>query len=203
MTIASGLRPRRQRVPTALADGGTGARTREEAVVALEVPALDADNVFTGTNSFTGTSGVFTSRVWTDVDLTFLTTDVFNFQDGGGTNYVEFLGAANSIAFPNASGTLALLSDITAGGGNGVVATVDFGSAFTPFASVVVTGETWVAAGSKIAVTPKAGTGTEVEVALMAFSCVVSDLVAGVGFTLNVFTPIEAKGTYNFSCVGV
>ena len=55
MTIASGMRPRRLRVPTALQDGGTGARTAQEAVAALGVPSLDGDNTFTGTrNAFNG-----------------------------------------------------------------------------------------------------------------------------------------------------
>lgn len=105
MTISSGMRSIHRRKATAIEDGGTGATTAPEALAALGAPTLDGDNVFTGENTF-GT--VWASRVGTDGDLTFLTTDVFNFEDGGGTNYVEFLGAGRSIAFPDADGTLAL-----------------------------------------------------------------------------------------------
>lgn len=201
MTIASGMRPRRLRVPTALADGGTGARTAQEAVAALGVPSLDADNTFTRYNTFdrVDAESLNVGVLQANTSATFpIATININSND------LTFPSAFATYSFPAASGTIALLSDITAGsGGNGVVATVDFGSSFTSYATVTVVGQTWVAAGSKITVTPKADTGTEVEVALMAFSCVVSDLVAGVGFTLNVFTDVEAKGTYTFSCVGV
>ena len=37
----------------------------------------------------------------------------------------------------------------------------------------------------------------------MSFQTVVSDFVNGVGFPLSVYTPVEAKGTYTFTCVGV
>lgn len=90
-----------------------------------------------------------------------------------------------------------------AGSANAVEVVVDFGSSFTHFAETVVTGETWVTVNSKIAVTPIAATGATVETALLSFHPVVHTLVAGTGFTLSVYTPIEAKGTYSFSCVGV
>jgi hypothetical protein len=60
-----------------------------------------------------------------------------------------------------------------------------------------------VAAGSEIVATVLAAAGTVEECALMQFSAVVNTLVAGTGFTLSVYTPTEAKGTYTFSCVGV
>lgn len=94
------------------------------------------------------------------------------------------------------------LSLVNVGGGNSVLATVDFGASFTHYASASVAA-TWVTAGSEIVVTPLAASGQEVETALLSFNPVVSDLTAGVGFTLHVYTPIEAKGTYSFSCVGV
>lgn len=93
-------------------------------------------------------------------------------------------------------------SGSTSSGGNSVLATVDFGASFTHYTSVSVAA-TWVAADSEIVVTPLAVAGQEIEYTLMSFSPVVSDLSAGVGFTLHVYTPIEAKGTYQFSCVGV
>lgn len=84
-----------------------------------------------------------------------------------------------------------------------VAVTVDFGSAFTHFAQTAVTGQAWVASGTSILTTPLAASGQVEETALMSFQPVVSDLVVGDGFTLSVYTPIEAKGTYTFTCVGV
>ena len=67
MTIHSGMRPIRRRVPASIEDGGTGARTAAEAVEALGVPSLDGDNTFTGTNSF---ARVWSDTIGTDGDLT-------------------------------------------------------------------------------------------------------------------------------------
>jgi hypothetical protein len=89
------------------------------------------------------------------------------------------------------------------GSGNAVSVTVDFGSSFTHFAQTVVTGQAWVTGTSKIVTTVTAAAGAVEEAALMQFSPTVSDLVVGVGFTLSVYTPVEAKGTYSFACVGV
>lgn len=91
----------------------------------------------------------------------------------------------------------------TGGGGNGVDVTVDFGSSFTHYAETVVTGETWVTSTSKIVATPKASDGSGIEAAILSFQPCVGNLVNGDGFTLRVYTPVEAKGTYTFTCVGV
>lgn len=118
MTIASGMRPRRLRVPTALQDGGTGARTAQEAVAALGVPSLDGDNTFTGTNTFDGRLLVETVQAISD--LTLLTTDVVTLTGGTGSAALDLTGlsATRTITFPDASGTLALTSDITGGSGS-------------------------------------------------------------------------------------
>ena len=84
-----------------------------------------------------------------------------------------------------------------------VAVTVDFGASFTHFAQTVVTGQAWVASGSYIVAMPQAAAGQVEETALMSFQPVISDLSVGNGFTLSVYTPIEAKGTYTFNCVGV
>ena len=95
------------------------------------------------------------------------------------------------------------VSTATTGSANSVVVNVDFGSSFNHWAQTVVTGETWIVAKSRITVTPL-GTvaGDEVEIPLLSFQPVISDIVVGDGFTLSVYTPVEAKGTYSFSCVG-
>ncbi len=94
-------------------------------------------------------------------------------------------------------------SSASSSGANSVTVTVDFGASFTHFADVVVTGQSWVTGTSEIVVTPIASSGNEMEVAVLSFQPVVSQLVAGTGFTLSVYTPVEAKGTYDFLCVGV
>lgn len=86
----------------------------------------------------------------------------------------------------------------------GTDVTVDFGSSFTDRASTVVTGQTWVRTGQSIVATPKASSAADLEELLvLGFQAVISDIVNGTGFTLSVRTPVEAKGTYTFSCIGV
>lgn len=108
MTFASGMRVRRSRIPTALEDGGTGSRTREEAVAALGVPSLTGANVFTGTiNQFS--SNILASSVsagalqaTTSVDFSQIATINVNSND------LTFPAAFATYDFPAASGTLAL-----------------------------------------------------------------------------------------------
>jgi len=108
---------------------------------------------------------------------------------GGGTS--NFLRADGAWAAP------------ASGSGNSVTAVLDFGASFTHIGEVVVTGQSWVTANSEIVVTPITSGTDQIEIALLSFQPVVHSLVAGVGFTLTVYSPIEAKGTYSFSCVGV
>lgn len=84
----------------------------------------------------------------------------------------------------------------------GVVVEVDFGSSFTDYVAVNVSGQTWVDSSTAITVTPYADSEESIEVLMMNFRCVVGDRVAGDGFTLHVFAPNEARGVYYFSCVG-
>ena len=94
MTIASGMRPRRLRLPTALADGGTGARTAVESRAALGVPGLDTDNTFTGITVFTNSVTVQSGQI----DL------------GSSPNVLDGSAVAGPWAWtlPGASGTIAL-----------------------------------------------------------------------------------------------
>lgn len=107
---------------------------------------------------------------------------------------IQVLKSGSWQDFSNTGGT---------GGGNSATVTVDFGSSFTNYAETVVTSQTWVEAGSEFCVTPVTSGTDEIEIAIMQFSPVVFDVVAGTGFTLGVFAPIEAKGTYTFSVIGV
>jgi hypothetical protein len=89
------------------------------------------------------------------------------------------------------------------GGANAVTATVDFGASFTDKASVVVTGQTWVTVNSEIVahvLTPASVDPDEMR--LLNFTTVISDLAAGVGFTVTVYSEPEAKGSYSVMCLG-
>ena len=109
-------------------------------------------------------------------------------------------GTANSGTYLRGDQTWAAAGG---GAGNSVTVTVDFGSSFSHFATTTVTGQSWVASGSEIVATVLSASGKGSEDAALSFSASVSDLVAGTGFTLNVYAPYKAKGTYTFSCVGV
>jgi hypothetical protein len=92
----------------------------------------------------------------------------------------------------------------TSGGGNSVTVTVDFGASFTDKAQTVVTGQAWVAAGTELVgnVFTPAGTDPD-EMYLLGMRVEISDIVAGVGFTVTVYSETEAKGTYNVHVIGV
>lgn len=90
------------------------------------------------------------------------------------------------------------------GGGNSVSVTLDFGASFTDKAQTVVTGQAWVGSGSEIvpAVLTPAGTDPD-ELYLLNLKPVISDIVAGVGFTVSLYSEAEAAGQYTVMCVGV
>lgn len=79
---------------------------------------------------------------------------------------------------------------------------VDFGSSFCHFAETVVPA-TWVTTASKITVSPFTTSNDHVEITLLGFQPVIGTIDEGVSFTLSVYTPVEAKGTYSFSYLGV
>lgn len=90
------------------------------------------------------------------------------------------------------------------GGGNSVTVSVAFGGTFTDKAQTVVTGQTWVATNSEIVALMKTPSGVDPdEMYLLDFRPVISDLVAGVGFTLTVYSSSEATGNYDVMCIGV
>ncbi len=89
-------------------------------------------------------------------------------------------------------------------GANTVSATLDFGACFTDKAQTVVTGQTWVTASSVITPTVMCPIGIDTdEIRLLDMRPVISDLVAGVGFTVTLYSEPEARGTYTVACVGV
>ena len=85
-----------------------------------------------------------------------------------------------------------------------VSVTLDFGASFTDKAQTVVTGQTWVSLSSVITPTVMCPLGIDTdEIRLLDMRPVISDLVAGVGFTVTLYSEPEARGTYTVSCVGV
>lgn len=94
--------------------------------------------------------------------------------------------------------------DGLSGGGNAVAVSLAFGASFTDKAQTVVTGQAWVAADSKITAQVLAPSGIDPdEMYLLNLRPVISDLVAGVGFTVTLYTEAEARGTYTVNCIGV
>ena len=100
---------------------------------------------------------------------------------------------------------LDLQTQIDALGAPDVVSvTLDFGASFTDKAQTVVTGQTWVSLSSVITPTVMCPLGIDTdEIRLLDMRPVISDLVAGVGFTVTLYSEPEARGTYTVSCVGV
>lgn len=90
------------------------------------------------------------------------------------------------------------------GGGNGVLAEVDFGASFTDKASVQVTGQSWVTANSKIVAQVLTPSGVDPdEMSLLDIRPVISGINPGVGFTVTAYSRPEAKGAYQVMCMGV
>lgn len=99
---------------------------------------------------------------------------------------------------------ITVLESAVGGGGNSVTVTCEFGSSFTDKAQTVVTGQAWVLSNSEIIAQVLTPPGVDPdEIRLLNFKPVVSDLVAGTGFTLTLYSEPEAKGTYNVMCIGV
>ncbi|UOF79746.1 hypothetical protein [Caudoviricetes sp.] len=94
------------------------------------------------------------------------------------------------------------------GGGAGPANVVEQSIAITgggTFFQSVVTGQTWVSSGSKVVCSTFATSvdGLTVEaITVGALDIAVSDLVAGTGFTINVFSPNGLDGTIRVHCTG-
>ncbi|TXH14230.1 MAG: hypothetical protein E6R03_09750 [Hyphomicrobiaceae bacterium] len=111
---------------------------------------------------------------------------------------MQFLGSD----LTNTGGTSAFAGG--GGGGNSVAVTLDFGASFTDKAQTVVSGQSWVGSGSEIVAMVLTPSGVDPdEVRLLDFKPIISDLVAGTGFTVTLYSDAEAKGTYTVMCIGV
>jgi len=127
-------------------------------------------------------------------------------DEGVSQGYVralDFTGSGVTVTVSGSTATVAV-SGGGGGGANGVTATVNFDAGFTDKAQVVVSGQAWVAANSKIVpqVLTPAGTDPD-EMRLLELEVEISDIVAGNGFTVTVYSEPEARGAYDVMCVGV
>lgn len=85
-----------------------------------------------------------------------------------------------------------------------VTVACDFGASFADKAQTVVTGQTWVAANSEIVATVRTPASVDPdEMYLLDIKPVISDLVAGVGFTVTLYSQPEATGSYDVMCIGI
>ena len=100
----------------------------------------------------------------------------------------------------------ALLAAILSSGvaSNSVTVTCNFGGSFSDKSQSVVTGQTWVTAGSEISATVLTPSGVDPdEMYLLDIKPVISDLVPGVGFTVTLYSQPEATGSYDVMCIGI
>ena len=108
-----------------------------------------------------------------------------------------------------ASGTPGTWVAVTVGGvaggsGNSVTAACDFGASFADKAQTVVTGQAWVTATSEVVASVLTPAGIDPdEMYLLDIKPVISDLVAGVGFTVTLYSQPEATGSYDVMCIGI
>lgn len=94
------------------------------------------------------------------------------------------------------------------GGGNAAELAIDLGTggAGGLIFAAIVTGQSWVTSSSVIVCNPFATTAdgkTVEEIVAANLQAVVSNRVAGTGFTLNIFNPYGARGIVRFHCIGV
>lgn len=81
---------------------------------------------------------------------------------------------------------------------------VNFGAAFGSKAQTVVTGQSWVTATSKIVADVATPSGIDPdEVFLLNLRPVISNLIAGVGFTVTLYSDAQARGSYTVNCMGL
>lgn len=81
--------------------------------------------------------------------------------------------------------------------------TVDFGASWSDKAQTVVTGQTWVTANSEFTANVLTASGVDTdEMYLLDMRVEISDIVAGTGFTVTVYSQAEARGTYTVMVIG-
>ena len=80
---------------------------------------------------------------------------------------------------------------------------VDFGAGWSDKAQTVVTGQSWVTANSEFTAQVLTPTGSDPdEMYLLGMRVEISNIVAGTGFTVTVYSEAEASGTYTVMVIG-
>ena len=168
----------------------------------------------TGTYTFGAAATGFQSIAnLTDTNTSYYTvTDGTDWEVGIGTKSGSTLARTTILASTNANaavnwsaGTKDIFLDIPAyyftNNPRSYLASVDFGASFTDRATLVVTGLTWVTASSNI-VAQILTTNVD-EAQLLGMSVTISDIVAGTGYTVTIYSNAEAKGVYSVMTIGV
>jgi hypothetical protein len=92
---------------------------------------------------------------------------------------------------------------VTIGATTAITVALDFGDEFTDKAQIAVTGLDWITPSTRIVADVMTPDGVDPdEMYLLDFQPVISDRVAGVGFTLTLYSQPEARGVYGVSCIG-
>ncbi len=110
------------------------------------------------------------------------------------------LAAGNgvSLTYNDAGDTLTV-----SGQTHSIRVTVDFGAGWSDKAQTVVTGQTWVTANSECTAQVLTPSGTDPdEMYLLGLRVEISDIVAGDGFTITVYSEAEASGSYTVLLIG-
>jgi hypothetical protein len=120
-------------------------------------------------------------------------------------NLIEGTNITLTVADDAGNGEIDITINASGGGsGNSVTTTCAFGGSFTDKAQTVVTGQAWVTVNSEIIAQVLTPSGTDPdEIRLLDFKPVISDLVAGNGFTVTLYSEPEARGDYSVMCIGV
>lgn len=115
-------------------------------------------------------------------------------------------GEAGTLNYTAATNAFSCLTDSSGGGGGNSVEQSIVLSGGAGFFSQAVTGQAWVTTSSEIVCAPLGTTAdslTPEAVAIGGLNVSVSDRSAGVGFTINVFSPYGLEGTVRVHCIGV
>lgn len=120
------------------------------------------------------------------------------------TDTLTLVAGANVTITTDAASDSVTIAATSSGSGNSVTSTLSFGANFTDKATTVVTGQAWVGASSCIIPQVLTPSGTDPdEMYLLDLEPTISDLVAGVGFTITLYSQAEARGDYSVMCIGV
>lgn len=156
---------------------------------ARQVPGY-SDVLFQGI----GSSNATAFEITTSGTTYFRTSGYIGVQAPTGltTGYIVFLPTGGNLATTQYINSLPKAT--------GMTIPVTFTTGVYSSGQTIVTGLPWITANTAICSTPYT-TGNSLQVALLQFNPVVSDIVPTTGFTLSIYSPAQTTGVYNFKCV--